>query len=162
MASLVPAHGGLPEPLDCTVPPAEEAAFKAELAALPKVPVSDADLSTVYRFGDGALSPLTGPMDGATYAQVLDHAFIEHQGKRYAWTIPLAFPVPADLAGRLEKRQAVALVNSAGTPVARLTISDVFAWDKMRYLKSVYGTERTDHPGANIIAGRRVDYIILH
>ena len=50
MASLVPAHGGLPEPLDCTVPPAEEAAFKAELAALPKVPVSDADLSTVEVF----------------------------------------------------------------------------------------------------------------
>src|SRR5262245_32237986 len=117
MASLVPAHGGLAEPLDRTVPPAEEAAFKAELAKLEKVPVSDADLSTVYRFGDGALSPLIGPMDGATYARVLEHAYVEHQGKRYAWTIPLAFPVTTDLAKRLEKGQAVALVNSAGTPV---------------------------------------------
>ena len=80
MASLVPAHGGLAEPLDRTVPPAEEAAFKTELASLPKVPVSDADLSTVYRFGDGALSPLIGPMDGATYHQVLDQGFVEHQG----------------------------------------------------------------------------------
>jgi sulfate adenylyltransferase len=151
MASLVPAHGGLAEPLDCTVPPAEEAAFTAALAALPKVPVSDADLSTVYRFGDGALSPLTGPMDGATYAQVLDHAYVEHQGKRYAWTIPLAFPVTDELAKALKKGQAVALVNAAGTPVARLEISDVFPWDKMRYLKSVYGTERTDHPGADMV-----------
>jgi len=151
MASLVPAHGGLAEPLDRTVPPAEEAAFKAELARLPKVPVSDADLSTVYRFGDGALSPLTGPMDGATYAQVLDHAYIEHQGKRYAWTIPLALPVSSDLAGQLKKGQAVALVNAAGTPVARLEISDVFAWDKLRYLESVYGTARTDHPGADMV-----------
>jgi len=151
MASLVPAHGGLAEPLDRTVPPAEEAAFRAELARLPKVPVSDADLSTVYRFGDGALSPLTGPMDGATYAQVLDHAYIEHQGKRYAWTIPLALPVSSDLAGQLKKGQAVALVNAAGTPVARLEISDVFAWDKLRYLESVYGTARTDHPGADMV-----------
>jgi len=151
MASLVPAHGGLAEPLDCTVFPAEEAAFEAGLAGLPKVPVSDADLSTVYRFGDGALSPLTGPMDGATYAQVLDHAFIDHEGKRYAWTIPLALPVPADLAAKLDRGQAVALVNGAGTPVARLEISDVFRWDKMRYLKSVYGTERTDHPGADMV-----------
>ncbi len=151
MASLVPAHGGLAEPLDRTVPPAEEAAFKSELAALPKVPVSDADLSTVYRFGDGALSPLIGPMDGATYNQVLDQGFVEHQGKRYAWTIPLAFPVGADLAKTLKKGQAVALTNSAGTPVARLEISDVFAWDKARYLKSVYGTERTDHPGADMV-----------
>jgi len=151
MASLVPAHGDLLEPLDCTVSPAEEAAFTAELAKLPKVPVSDADLSTVYRFGDGALGPLTGPMDGATYHQVLDHAYIEHQGKRYAWTIPLAFPVSTDLAQRLDKGQVVALVNGAGTPVARLEISDVFRWDKMRYLKSVYGTERTDHPGADMV-----------
>jgi len=151
MASLVPAHGGLAEPLDRTVPPAEEAAFKTELASLPKVPVSDADLSTVYRFGDGALSPLIGPMDGATYHQVLDQGFVEHQGKRYAWTIPLAFPVTADLAKTLQKGEAVALVNSAGTPVARLEVSDVFAWDKARYLKSVYGTERTDHPGADMV-----------
>src|SRR5262245_27959564 len=151
MASLVPAHGGLKEPLDLTVPAAEVAAFTAALAALPKVPVSDADLSTVYRFGDGALSPLTGPMDGATYNQVLDSAFIEHQGKRYAWTIPLAFPVTADLAKKLEKGRAVALVNSAGTPVARLEVSDVFAWDKAKYVKSVYGTERTDHPGADMV-----------
>ncbi len=79
MASLVPAHGGLPEPLDLTVPTSEEAAFTAALATLPKVPVSDADLSTVYRFGDGALSPLTGPMDGATYNRVLDESVIEHQ-----------------------------------------------------------------------------------
>ncbi|MCC6847701.1 MAG: sulfate adenylyltransferase [Deltaproteobacteria bacterium] len=151
MASLVPAHGGLAEPLDLTVPPAEEAAFKAALAKLPTIPVSDADLSTVYRFGDGALSPLTGPMDGAAYARVLDHAFIEHAGKRYAWTIPLAFPVTEALAKTLEKGRAVALVNAAGTPVARLEVSDVFRWDKMRYLKSVYGTERTDHPGADMV-----------
>src|SRR4051794_10431978 len=114
MASLVPAHGGLAEPLDRTVPPAEEAAFKTELASLPKVPVSDADLSTVYRFGDGALSPLIGPMDGATYHQVLDHGFVEHQGKRYAWTIPLAFPLTSELAKTLKKGEVVALVNSAG------------------------------------------------
>jgi sulfate adenylyltransferase len=151
MASLVPAHGGLKEPLDLTVPSAEQAAFKADLAKLAKVPVSDADLSTVYRFGDGALSPLTGPMNGTTYTQVLDHAYVEHQGKRYAWTIPLAFPVTAELAKTLEKGQAVALVNAAGTPVARLEISDVFSWDKMRYVKSVYGTERTDHPGADMV-----------
>ncbi len=151
MASLVPAHGGLAAPLDLTVPSAEAAAFTAALAELPKVPVSDADLSTVYRFGDGALSPLTGPMDGATYAQVLDHAYVEHAGKRYAWTIPLAFPVTEALAKTLKKGQAVALVSSAGTPVARLDISDVFAWDKAKYVKCVYGTDRTDHPGADMV-----------
>ncbi len=150
MADLIPPHGGLSEPVTCTVPEAERQAFTAKAASLPKVPVSDADLSTVYRFGDGALSPLTGPMDRATYERVLDDCYVEHGGKRWAWTIPLALPVTADLAAKLGEGQTVALVNGAGTVVATLDVSDVFAWDKPRYLKSVYGTERTDHPGANM------------
>ena len=111
------------------------------------MPVSDADLSTVYRFGDGALSPLIGPMDRATYNRVLDESVVEHAGKLYAWTIPLSLPVTAELAAKLKSGQRVALTNTAGKVVATLDISDVFEWDKPRYLKSVYLTERTDHPG---------------
>ena len=55
--------------------------------------VSDADLSTLYRLGDGGLSPLTGPMDRETFDRVLDEEVIVHDGKKYAWTIPLSFPV---------------------------------------------------------------------
>jgi sulfate adenylyltransferase len=151
MGDLIPPHGGLSEPVSCTVPEAERQAFAAKAAGLPKVPVSDADLSTVYRFGDGALSPLTGPMDRATYERVLDDCYVEHGGKRWAWTIPLSLPVTADVAAKLGKGQTVALVNGAGTVVATLDVSDVFPWDKPRYVKSVYGTERTDHPGADMV-----------
>src|SRR5262249_53739702 len=114
-------------------------------------PVSDADLSSVYRFGDGGLSPLTGPMDEKTYHRVLDEEVIEHGGKRYAWTIPLALPVTAAQAKQLGRGQTVALVNSAGAVVGTLAVSDVFAWDKPKYVRSVYGTERTDHPGADMV-----------
>ncbi|MDZ4819741.1 MAG: sulfate adenylyltransferase, partial [Planctomycetota bacterium] len=62
MPDLIAPHGGLKTPVNVTVPAAEIAQFKTDAAKLVKVPVSDADLSTVYRFGDGALSPLTGPM----------------------------------------------------------------------------------------------------
>ena len=77
--------------------------------------------------------------------------YIVHEGKKYAWTIPLSLPVTAELARTLKAGQEVALTNSAGAVVATLTISDVFPWDKLRYLKSVYGTERTDHPGADMV-----------
>ncbi len=151
MADLIAPHGGLTEPICCTVPAAELDAFKAHAAQLPKVPVSDADLSTVYRFADGALSPLAGPMDQATYNRVLDESVIEHAGRLYAWTIPLSLPVTAELAKSLQPGKEVALVNSSGAVVATLAVSDVFAWDKPRYLKSVYLTERTDHPGADMV-----------
>ena len=151
MADLIPPHGGLTEPVNCTVSAGEIDKLKSEAASLTKVPVSDADLSTVYRFGDGALSPLTGPMDSKTYNRVLDESVIEHNGKLYAWTIPLAFPVTSDLAGQLKNGQKVALTNKAGEVVATLDISDVYPWDKNKYIKSVYLTERTDHPGADMV-----------
>jgi sulfate adenylyltransferase len=151
MADLIPPHGGLREPGSCSIEPAAREEFLAEAARLTRVPVSDADLSTVYRFGDGALSPLRGPMDAATWNRVLDESVIEHEGKRYAWTIPLALPVTSEVAASLKRGQDVALVNSAGDPVAILHLSDVYPWDKSKYLRSVYGTERTDHPGADMV-----------
>ncbi len=108
MADLVPPHGGLSEPVCRTVPLEETAAFLAEAAKLTKVPVSAADISSVYRWADGTLSPLTGPMNGAEYNQVLEQACIERGGKKYAWTIPLALPVTADQAKSLKVGQKVA------------------------------------------------------
>ena len=90
-------------------------------------------------------------MDSATYNCVLDHAYIEHGGKRYAWTIPLALPVTSQLADKLATGQRVALVNSKDEVVGTLDITDVFPWDKAKYIKSVYLTERTDHPGADMV-----------
>ncbi len=157
MADLIAPHGGLSEPLCCTVGAEEVDDFKSKAASLAKVPVSDADLSSVYRFGDGALGPLEGPMDRATYNRVLDESVIERGGKLYAWTIPISFPVTAQLAATLKPGQKVALANSAGQVVATLDISDVFEWDKPRYIKSVYLTERTDHPGADMVLKQDAD-----
>ena len=58
MTSLLPPHGGLTEPVCRTVPADAIDDFLAHAKTLPQVPVSDADLSTVYRLGDGGLSPL--------------------------------------------------------------------------------------------------------
>lgn len=159
---LIPAHGDLPEPLNLTVPEEARPDFLAEAQRLKKVPVSDADLSTVYRFGDGALSPLSGPMDREVYDRVLDEEVIEFNGRLYAWTIPLAFPVTKELARQLDIGEKVALVNSRQEVVATLEIQDVFPWDKRKYLTRVYLTERFDHPGGDMVlkADGDKDYLI--
>ena len=41
-------------------------------------------------------------MDRPPIDRVLDESVIEHNGKLYAWTIPIALPVEAELAGRLK------------------------------------------------------------
>lgn len=151
MAELIAPHGGLSEPVCCTVSAGDVAAFTAEAASLVKVPVSSADLSTVYRIADGTLSPLKGPMTAAVYNRVLDESVIENNGKLYAWTIPFAFPITAAQAKELKAGQKVALTNPAGEVVATLDVEDVYAWPKLKYLKSVYLTDRIDHAGAKMV-----------
>jgi len=48
-------------------------------------------------------------------------------------------------------------VNSKAQVVATLDISDVFAWDKQQYLSRVYLTERTDHPGGDMVLKQDAD-----
>src|SRR5262245_4922251 len=108
MPDLIAPHGGLTEPVDRTVPAAERGDFTKQAASLKKVPVSDADLSSLYRLDYGGRSPLTGAMDKATFNKVLDDEVIVHNGKAYAWTIPISFPVDQSLAGSLKSGETVA------------------------------------------------------
>lgn len=151
--SLVPVHGGLEEPVDRTLPLARRKAFREEAERLPAVRVSRADLSTVYRIADGVLSPLTGPMGEEAWHRVLDERVILSKGGRYAWTIPISLPVGDDEARRLERAGACALCSEAGDPVAIVESPEVFEWDKAKYVKAVYGTERFDHPGGRMVEG---------
>jgi sulfate adenylyltransferase len=160
MQDLIPPHGGVSEPVNRAVPPEETADFQQRAASLKRVPVSDADLSTLYRLGDGGLSPLTGAMDRAVFDRVLDDEVILRGAKAYAWTIPLAFPADKALAGSLKIGETVALVNGASEMVGSLTISDIFPFDKPRYIKSVYGTERTDHPGGKMVLSDGRDMLL--
>jgi sulfate adenylyltransferase len=160
MSDLIAPHGGLSEPIDRMVPAAEQADFRARLQGLAALPISDADLSTLYRLGDGGLSPLEGPMGRATYDRVLDEEVIERGGKKYAWTIPLAFPVAAGQAKALKPGQTVALVTAAGARVASLDVTDVYPWDKGRYVQGVYGTSRWDHPGGQMVQSDPGDHLV--
>ncbi len=147
MADLIAPHGGTLVNRITT----DAEALKARAADLPKVPVSAADVSTVHRIADGTLSPLVGPMAKGVFDRVLADKVIEHNGRALAWTIPLSLPVTSELAGSIKPGQAVALVDPQEQLIAVLDVEDVFEWDKMAYLKAVYGTDRTDHPGADMV-----------
>jgi sulfate adenylyltransferase len=149
---LVPVHGGLSSPVDRRVRLKERARFLSAAERLPTVRVSRADLSTVYRLADGALSPLEGPMVGEVWHRVLDEEVLLHGGRRYAWTIPLSLPVTDEEARSLPRGAAAAIRNEDGETVAVVEDVEVFDWDKQKYVKSVYGTERFDHPGGRAVA----------
>src|SRR5437016_109673 len=126
MPDLIPPHGGLTEPIDRTV-------AAVDAAGLPRIPVSNADLSSLYRIGDGGVSPLTGPMVREEWDRVLDEEVVVRGGKKYAWTIPIALPVSAELAATLKPGQSAALVNETGDIVGTIAVADVYPWDKAKY-----------------------------
>jgi sulfate adenylyltransferase len=143
MPDLIAPHGGLSEPVNRT---------RAEVGRFAKsVALSDADLSSLYRIGDGGLSPLTGPMTHEEWNRVLDEEIILYNGKKYAWTIPIAFPITDAEARSIKPGETVGLVNSKGEAVGSLDVKDIYTWDKAKYIKCVYGTERTDHPGGHMV-----------
>ena len=149
---LVPVHGGLEEPVDRVVPVSQRKAFQQEAAGMPRVQVTPADLSTVHRLADGALSPLEGPMKQEAWDRVLDESVILQDGKRYAWTIPLALPVTDAEARAIRGGGSAAVVREDGTLVAIVDDVEIFDWDKPSYVKAVYGTDRMDHPGGRMAA----------
>src|SRR6476646_4202215 len=136
MPDLIAPHGG-GELISRTVSLAEAADFRTKLPCLAAIPVSDADLSTLYRIADGGLSPLTGPMVKEEYDRVLDEEVIVRNGKKYAWTIPLAFPVSAEKAKELQTGNVYPLIGENKLIVGVVEVQDVFPWDKKRYNASV-------------------------
>jgi sulfate adenylyltransferase len=160
MGDLVPVHGGLKAPVDRTVPADRIAEFRKEAASLSAVTIDDADLSSLYRMGDGGLSPLTGPMTGEVWHRCLNQGVIRSNGKAYAWTIPISFPVDAGQARSLKTGQKVQLKNAAGDLVGALKIADLFPYEKAKYLESVYRTKRTDHPGGRMVLGDQREMLL--
>lgn len=150
---LIPVHGGLAEPVDRVVPLHHRRHLLAEAGPLPAIRVSRADLSTVYRLADGTLSPLEGPMGEEAWHRALDEEVVEAGGGRYAWTIPLSLPVADEEAAEVRRRGCAALRDEAGEVVGILDEVEVFRFDKQKYLRRVYLTERHDHPGAGMVLG---------
>jgi len=122
--------------------------------------ISDANLSVFYRIADGSLSPLEGAMDSVEFYKVLDEEIIERNGKKYAWSIPIAFPISKDDIGKFEIGETVLVKNQKGEVVGTIEISDMYYFDKTKYNRVVYGTEREDHPGARIFNNDSREYLL--
>jgi len=157
--SILPPHGGCGL-VNRIIPEMERERIQKEAENYSIYNISNADLSVFYRMSDGALSPLEGPMDSKEFNQVLEEEVIERNGNKYAWTIPLAFPVAKEEAEKLNVGETVAVKNEDGELVGTMEITDIYPFDKSKYNQSVYGTDRNDHPGARIFNDDPRDYLL--
>ncbi len=156
----VPVHGGASDLNERLVTRERAEQLLAKNSNAARVVIRSGDVSTVRRFGDGALTPLEGPQSQGEFHRVLDEERIIRGGKSYAWAIPFAFPITNAERAAVSAGGAVVLVDETERPLALLEVEDVFKWDKARYIKAIYGTERTDHPGARIVTSDEREWLI--
>jgi len=125
------------------------AALKAEAANLPKVVVSERELSDLEMIAVGALSPLTGFQGSDDYHAVLETM---HLTNGLPWAIPVTLSLSDDEAHRLGGADAVALLPAEGTDaIAVLRIQQIFKRDKPKEAVSVYRTDDLEHPGVKAL-----------
>jgi sulfate adenylyltransferase len=157
---LIAVHGGLTEPVNRQVPWEGISELIQEAKGLDAYHISRSELPILYRFGDGVLSPLEGPMVSEKYEQVLEHGVIERDGVEYTWPIPIAFRVAADKMKTVKAGARLAIIDDKNEIVGILTVEDTYPWDRKRFLECVYGTDRADHPAARRIWTDKRDWMI--
>ena len=160
MTDIIPVPHGGNDLINRIIPEIERESFVQQALKFKAYTISNADLSIFYRIADGTLSPLEGLMDEGEFYNVLDKEYIVRNGKKYAWTIPLAFPISKKEGSSLEIGEKVTLKNEYGVIIGTLEVSSFYPFDKVKYNRSVYGTERKDHPGPRIVNEDKRDYLL--
>ena len=124
-------------------------ALRDEARNLPKLNVSERELSDLEMLAVGALSPLTGFQGEADYHSVLETM---HLQSGLPWSIPVTLSIDEEGAHRLGGADAVALTASEGSePLAVLRITEIFKRDRSKESQAVFQTEDLEHPGVKAL-----------
>ncbi len=122
----------------------DDEALTGETEVLPTIQITPRILADLYMIAVGALSPLEGFMDSATYESVLETMKLT---SGLPWSIPVVLPATQQEVAEFHVGDRVALIAPDGTLAAKLDVTEVFEHDFAREALSVYGTEDAAHPG---------------
>ncbi len=144
MSSLIAPHGGVL--VNRLAQGTEADAIRARAAGLPRLVLNDRQGSDFEMIAVGALSPLTGFMDAATYESVLATRHLP--GGKLAWTIPIVLAPRDDASAAVVTGAEIALYYQDGVTLAGLmTVTEKYPLQKTREGEVVYRTTDPAHPG---------------
>ena len=140
-------HGGTL--VDLLVPGEQRDRARTEADHLPKLVVSERQLSDLAMLAVGALSPLRGFVGEADYLSVLDTM---HLSNGLAWSIPVTLSLTDEDVKRIGAGTSVALLPAEGAPpLAIVDLTEVFKRDREKEALAVFGTEDLEHPGVRAL-----------
>jgi sulfate adenylyltransferase len=139
---LVPPHGGTL--IDREVTGDAARALEERARALPAIPLSSRKLSDLEMLTVGAFSPLEGFMTREQYRAVVEDMRLPDG---LPWTMPITLDITREQAEALRPGTEAALAEPDGTPLAVISIEDIFEYDREREAERVYRTTDAAHPG---------------
>jgi ATP sulfurylase/adenylyl-sulfate kinase len=144
----IAAHGGR---LEVRLASPERAIeLLAEMSSLPQVELDSWSFADLELMAGGALSPLTGFMNEADVICVRDRMRLT---SGLPWSLPVMLPVGGEVAAVSKPGRRVALCRD-GYPLAVLTVSEAYSFDRQLLCSAVFGVSDPQHPGvAHVLSG---------
>ena len=137
---LIAPHGGKLNPREVTGDAAKALAEKAK--SLPQRQLNSRELSDLELLANGGFSPIDGFMTPAQYENVVESM---HLPDGLPWSIPVTLSASKEQAKAFQGE--IALTDASGTPLALMTVTDVFGYDKTIEAEKVFRTIEDKHPG---------------
>jgi len=140
--ALIAPHGGTLR--DLYLPTAEAEALKRQSASLPQWTLNQRQLCDLELLLNGGFSPLQGFLGRSDYDSVVSDMRL---ADGTLWPIPVVLDVDEAFAARLPEHAQISLNDTQGTPLAVLTVEDVYFPDHIAEARQVLGTTDRTHPG---------------
>jgi sulfate adenylyltransferase len=137
---LIAPHGGKLNPREVTG--ADAQALEAKAGGLPKRVLNSRELSDLELLANGGFSPLDGFMTADQYKGSVNDM---HLPGGLPWSIPVTLSCSKEQANVF--KDDITLADADGTPLAVMTVADVYDYDKQHEACNVYRTDEDKHPG---------------
>jgi sulfate adenylyltransferase len=144
--TLAQPHGGVL--ISNVISSDERSSFLKELSNVPAVVLDPRELSDLVLLSQGALSPLTGFMDGETYHSVIDRMRLSNG---LLFPLPVVLSIPEPLYRSVRKGDLLALKTPKGDMVGGIWVSSLFEREIEKESSSVYHTRDEAHPGVHYL-----------
>ena len=137
---LIEPHGGKLNPREVTGDGSKALADKAK--SLPQRQLNSRELSDLELLANGGFSPIDGFLTEADYKSSRDSM---HLANGVPWSIPVTLSASKEQANAY--KGDIALTDVDGTPLAIMTVTETYAYDKKDEANKIFRTEEDKHPG---------------
>lgn len=128
-----------------------------ESKTLPKLKLSTLEFSDLIMLGIGAFSPLEGFLNRKDYISVITNMRLS---SGVLWPIPVTLSVSKDKAKSLKEGAIILLKSPYNNEIlGKMTIEDIYTYDKLKEAEAVFGTSDISHPGVKKLYERGEVYL---